>query len=339
MLANHPKISVVIPAKNCLEYLQDALVSIDIQCFPDLEILVVDDGSDDGTWVWLNDKSRLDPRLRPLTLSGVGPAAARNYAINAAKGDYIAFLDADDVWYPGKLSCQYAYHLSNPDIYMSFLNYRHISTSGDDLGDCFSFWPAFRKIVMQSDEFVVLYDPLAIFYAENIVGTSTVMVQRDALSKVGGFDESIRGCEDWDLWLRIAFLGPIAFNSRVFCDYLVRPGSDSRNAGQRVTAMELVIHKYAKFIKTPFALRCAQARLLIARAEMKRSRSQFLSCSVDYFRSFLIRPNVRVVRSFFAVIFYDALKLRFIKKTFSAQLKPFKSVKCAYSILLTRTIE
>lgn len=178
MLASHPSISGVIPAKNCLEYLQDALVSIDIQCFPDLEILVVDDGSDDGTWVWLNEKSGLDPRLRPLTLSGVGPAAARNFAIHAAKGDYIAFLDADDVWHPEKLSCQYAYHLTNPDIYMSFVNYRHISISGDDLGDCFNFWLAFSKIARQSDEFVVLYNPLSIYFAESIVGTSTVMVQR-----------------------------------------------------------------------------------------------------------------------------------------------------------------
>lgn len=91
--------------------------------------------------------------------------------------------------------------------------------------------------------------------------------------------------------------------------------------------MEHIIHKYRKFIKSSFALRCAQARLLIAWAEMKRSRSQFFSCAVDYIRSFMMQPDSNVIRSLFAVFFYDVLKLSLLKKSFLGQLKPCKSVK------------
>ena len=100
------------------DLLQDAMV----------ETIVVDDGSGDGTHEWLASQNM--PNLRIITQNGIGPARARNLAIEAARGKLIAFLDADDFWWPGKLRAQIAAHEARPDAALSFSDYLHLDPDG-----------------------------------------------------------------------------------------------------------------------------------------------------------------------------------------------------------------
>ena len=103
-----PVISVVIPAYNAAETLERALVSVAVQSLADIEIIVVDDGSTDDTPRLLRDRAALDPRMRALTQANGGVARARNAGIAAARAEWVATIDADDLWHPRKLELQLA---------------------------------------------------------------------------------------------------------------------------------------------------------------------------------------------------------------------------------------
>jgi glycosyltransferase involved in cell wall biosynthesis len=298
-MRSEPKVSVIMPSRNCLDLLPTALSSVDAQGYEELEILVIDDGSDDGTWEWLEERRRSDPRLRPMRLSGVGPSRARNHAIERARGEYVAFLDADDLWYSGKLQSQVRYHEAHPDICMSLTNYRHVDPAGEDLGDCFSFWPAFSGLAKPNADFQLLEAALPTLFAENVVGTSTVMARRDALQTASGFDEALHSAEDWDLWLRLAAVGPVAFSGRVLCDYLMRPGSETSKAEARLSAIDEIIrrHEGAVFRLRPAAVRRARARLMVGRAEAQRAEGDPLGALAAHLRAFTLAPSLRTLRS------------------------------------------
>lgn len=121
-----PRCSVVIPTYNCLDFLPLAIASVRVQAIEDLEILVVDDGSTDGTGEWLAKEAFLDRRIIPLQADGEGPGFARNLAISHARAPLVAFLDADDLWWPHKLARQLGYHELNQDVGLSFTDYLHV---------------------------------------------------------------------------------------------------------------------------------------------------------------------------------------------------------------------
>lgn len=95
-----PIVSVVIPVRNCRDYIDESVASVLSQSYRNFELLVIDDGSDDDDYTRLLE---LDPRVRVARLAGNGVSKARNVGMAMARGKYVAFLDADDVWFPGKL--------------------------------------------------------------------------------------------------------------------------------------------------------------------------------------------------------------------------------------------
>jgi glycosyltransferase involved in cell wall biosynthesis len=203
------KISVVIPVYNAIDFIEHCLASVLAQrvTFPS-EIIAVDDGSTDGTL----EKLRNSPNLTCLTQDNLGPAAARNAGIKQATGDYIAFLDADDLWPEGKLQKQIELLEQHPDAAMCF-------------GDCRQFegaheWPktlfeegGFNERAWGQDPYVP--DAYSRLLAENFITTGSVVVRRKVLEELGGFDESLRRVEDLDLWLRIARHHPIIRHKEV----------------------------------------------------------------------------------------------------------------------------
>lgn len=196
-----PEVSVVIPTRDCLAYLPAALSSIEAQGLRSFEVLVIDDGSLDGTAEWLGARASAVPWLRVIAAAGEGPSAARNRGIAAAHAPLIAFLDADDVWLPGKLDAQLAFHRGRPEVLLSFTDYLHVDPSGAECGTCFEYWPSFRAVILDGRA-VRGYRPLERapqrILAENVVGTSTVVARRDALQNASGFDASLRSAADWD---------------------------------------------------------------------------------------------------------------------------------------------
>ena len=166
---------------------------------------MVDDGSTDGTAELLERLCAADPRLRVLLGPCRGPSAARNHALGQVRAPLIAFLDADDRWRLDKLEAQLALHAAHPGIGFSFTDYRHVTVDGEDRGPCLGFWPRFAARHAGRDEpFLLGPDALAQLYAENVVGTSTVIVRTALLRELGGFYDRLGSAEDWDLWLRLA---------------------------------------------------------------------------------------------------------------------------------------
>jgi glycosyltransferase involved in cell wall biosynthesis len=236
-----PKLSVVIPARNALRWLPGAIASVGARA--DVEMVVVDDGSTDGTAEYLRGIAAGDPRIRRITTDRVGPAAARNAGVEAALAPLTAFLDADDRWRPGKLARQMELHRLNPDLAFSFTDHRRFAEDGSELGSAFARSPGFAaRHAMHHEAFVLERDAQAQIYAEPVVATSTVIARTGLLRAVGGFNTELARAEDWDLFLHLAACGPVGCVPRPLADRLVRayaPGgaeATTRRAAHRRVA-------------------------------------------------------------------------------------------------------
>jgi len=192
-------VSVVIPARNAEGTLARALDSVLAQTRPPDEIVVVDDASTDGT-------AGVARRYRPQGVKLValpaqrGAADARNAGIAAARGVWIAFLDADDEWLATKLEKQAALIAADPEIAFVFCVSHEISAAGQALGDTFGD----RSVTTSDNAWKALL-------ARNFVATPTVVAPRTKLLELGGFDESLKVGEDQDMWIRLALTGRLAY--------------------------------------------------------------------------------------------------------------------------------
>lgn len=185
-----PAVSVVVPAYNAAACIGRALDSVLAQSWADHELLVVDDGSSDGTAAML---AVYGDRVHVLTQANAGPAAARNLGLRQARGRYIAFLDADDWWLPAKLSRQVELLEQRPEIGFCSTATRVVTQDGAPAAD----WPC-------SCDGAPLLETLFVRSAAVSGSTSGVLARRELLLEAGGFDASLRGFEDPDLWIRLA---------------------------------------------------------------------------------------------------------------------------------------
>jgi hypothetical protein len=299
-----PKISVIIPTRDTLQYLPKAIDSVGSD--PDLEIVIIDDGSTDGTAAWLAAAAAGDPRLVVLTGPGGSSSRARNFGIAAARAPLIAFLDSDDWWTPGKLESQCLLHRTHPQIGFSFTDYRHVTPAGEDRGGSFAYWPRFHaRHGRRTAPFLLGGDALAQLYAENVVGTSTVIARTDLLRRLGGFDETMPSAEDWELWLRLAAQAPVGCHSGQLATYLMhRPGNKTCRMDRRITAMRLIAVRY-------YAQACAQdrsatsilkARILVASAELADVQGRSFRSAALQAGAFVCHPTRRAARDLLAAL-------------------------------------
>ncbi len=206
-----PTVSVVIPTYNRKALLLEALQSVLAQTYRDYEVIVVDDGSTDHTREALEP---LLPRIRYIAKPNGGEASARNRGIQEAQGDYVAFLDSDDLWEPAFL-----------EVTTDYLS-RHL-----DLGLVSTAWwtiprgrrePRVRKPVLHGDLFPLLM-------RQSFISTSAVVARRECFHRVGFFHEGLEQAADYDMWLRIAHAYPIAFLNTPLGKRRKHPGNISRN--------------------------------------------------------------------------------------------------------------
>jgi glycosyltransferase involved in cell wall biosynthesis len=298
-MTDEPAVSVIMPARDCQRWLPRSTVSALAQSHCDLELIVLDDASQDGSWEWLQTAAAKEPRLRPVRLDGIGASAARNHALRLARAPLVAFLDADDTWRPGKLERQLAFHAAHPDIVLSFTDYLHVDPEGGMHGTCYGFWPRIGRLMRGRADFVRLEDGAAVILAENPVGTSTVVAHREALIEIGGFDPSLPSASDWDVWLRLARSGPVGASGAVLADYLMRPGSISGDRSKRLAAMRTIVDRHAPAIRrtAPDAVRAARSRLAVAEAEIARERGQRHEAVAAHMRALGLAPSLRVARA------------------------------------------
>jgi glycosyltransferase involved in cell wall biosynthesis len=200
-LESHPAVSIILPTYNRLLFLQTAIQSILDQTFPDWELLLADDGSAGPTRDYLQSLIN-PPRIRTLWLQHSGnPPAVRNRALSEARGTYVAFLDSDDEWMPEKLAVQIAAIRANGARPWSYTGFTLIDEHGDALTGTRA-----KRCPAIDGEFL---DPL--IRGEPLIMQSSVVVRRDLIEAVGGYDEELPICGDYALWIRLAQRSQISF--------------------------------------------------------------------------------------------------------------------------------
>ncbi|MCE1250224.1 MAG: glycosyltransferase family 2 protein [Comamonadaceae bacterium] len=200
-----PRVSVIIPVRNGKDYLQEALDSVLQQSFSNLELLLVNDGSTDDDY---DRYAQQDARLRVLHLPGLGVSRARNAGLAQSRGELLAFLDADDAWFPGKLQAQVDYFDQHPQVGVVFGPFVRWWAQADG-----SFAPAAAR--MQDASACTQADPERSGWIYTrllnglLVGMNTAVIRRSVYQAIGGFNEAMRQGEDYDFWLKASRVAPM----------------------------------------------------------------------------------------------------------------------------------
>jgi glycosyltransferase involved in cell wall biosynthesis len=230
-MIQHPKVSVVVPAYNVQDYIEEALISLQRQSFKAFEALIVDDGSTDGTAEIVGRFCDRDSRFKLLQKPNGGLSSARNYGMRHAISDYIALLDADDRYEPEKLAAHIEILEQQAKVGVVYSASKAIR---DDGGSTF----------MQLSGKPIYADPLKALLCKNFIGHGSNAVFRRCISdQVGFFDETLKSSEDVDYWIRIATLGCWTFyrDPRPLTCYRVRPSGLSFNLSQMQRCTEQVL--------------------------------------------------------------------------------------------------
>ncbi len=274
--------SVVIPIYNSRRYINRALRSVCAQDYLDYEIIVIDNGSTDDSFIiakrWIETHPEISAKCIRLTKNR-GPAGGRNAGINAANGDYIAFLDADDYWLPRKLSCvqrEIAIH-SDMDVFYHWeyklqkkgrdsSRYREIDNTN-----------AYRDLLING----------------NCLSTSALCVKTDTIKRVGGFDERYcKGEEDYDCWLRMAKAGASFWLIKdVLGTWTVRDDSLSAKHVQHCEAvLDMLKYHYRTLLRMGMTKKEIQKLWMKKRAEQYCYLGRTLSlknetkCALHYYK-------------------------------------------------------
>jgi hypothetical protein len=229
-----PKVSIIIPAFNSADTIVEALESVKAQTYTDYEVIVVDDASIDNTvevveaWLGTSETTGTWRLLRQA--QNTGPAAARNRGIQESCGEWLAFLDSDDIWLSGKLELQMQLVVRQPAValwcgeYIDFVDKAELSGCQDAtlLNKDHLCQPGTTQQIDNLKTEDLRAVKLEDFARGNPIGCATVLVRRETLAAAGGFDEQFRGPEDYDLWMRVAALptlcvGQLTSRSVVFC--------------------------------------------------------------------------------------------------------------------------
>ena len=193
-----------MPCHNAAAHLPASVGSVLAQTFNDWELIAVDDGSDDDTLTWL--RAQTDARIRPISQTNQGVSAARNAGLAAARGQYVAFLDADDTWAADFLKKMLATLRAHPDAALAYCGWQNVGLPGGR-GEPF-VPPDYENAAKTETLFAGCRWPI-----------HAALVKREAVQAAGGFDPALKNAEDYALWLRIATTAPIARVPEVLAFY------------------------------------------------------------------------------------------------------------------------
>lgn len=229
-------VSVIIPVYNGEKYIRCAIDSVLKQDYQSIEIIVIDDGSSDTTLEILN---QFGDKVRIYRQPNKGSAAARNLGIKMANGSFIAFLDADDYWFPEKISAQMQ-ALQATGCRMAYTKFLFWNASADEA------WPepdSIRDQDATEDGYEPMVQPRWVYadlLLDCLVWTSTVLIHKEELTRIGGFDEDLRKGQDYDLWLRLSRTVQMAFLDRVTALYRIHSESITHAPNSRCYEYEIV---------------------------------------------------------------------------------------------------
>jgi len=250
-LKKPPSVSVIIPSYNRREMLLQAVDAVLAQTFTDFELIVVDDGSTDNTTSAMAPYSNV---ITLLTRENKGVSAARNFGVSQSRGKYIAFLDSDDLWLPDKLKRQVAFFEARPDALICQTEEVWIK-NGRRINPAKKHRKPSGMIFMPSLELC-------------LVSPSAAMIKKSFFLEMGGFDESLPACEDYDLWLRISCRHPIHL---IDDPQVIKRGGHKGQLSSMPGLDKFRIHALKKIIDSPHltkAMRDAAIKILIKKCRI-----------------------------------------------------------------------
>jgi glycosyltransferase involved in cell wall biosynthesis len=225
---DQPLVSVIIPNYNHAQYVSDAINSVLAQVYRNYEIIVVDDGSTDNSREVI---TKFGEPVQYIHQKNAGLSAARNTGIKASKGALIGVLDADDMYEPDFLSTLVTTLLENPDADGIYCGYQFVDHKNNLL-------PQIEARPVDHDK---LYDALL---DGNFFVPESIFLRRAVYDNVGLFDETLRACEDWDVWLRATKKYKIIHSSNILTRHRILPGSMSTDPQRMLTYRLAVLKKH-----------------------------------------------------------------------------------------------
>jgi len=277
-----PSVSVIIPAYKVAAFISETLASVFAQTFTDFEVIIVNDGSPD-TEELERELARFIDRVNYVKQENRGASAARNAGLRTARGEFVAFLDADDLWLPSYLDEQIKFVLErNCDL---------VCADSEVFCDSSTDNKTYMETLMADAPPAGAVTFIGLLSAEQSLITSGVVVRRERVLEAGLFDEALRNSQDFDLWLRLARNGTrMAYQRRVLLRYRNRDNSlsgDEVNVHRReLRVLEKVEREYdlspaeraevVSFIGSRRAvLEFELGKLYLARGEFARARESF----------------------------------------------------------------
>jgi glycosyltransferase involved in cell wall biosynthesis len=270
----NPKVSVIIPTYNRAKILPRTIESVLNQTFKDFELIIVDDGSTDNTKQTVGEFQKRDSRVKYIWQENFGaPAGPKNTGIKNAKGKYIAFLDDDDEWLPEKLERQIKL-FSNSSGNLGFVGCNILVVEEKTK-------KIIKKLKMPSY-------PKEIFLKKLLEGnfiftSSSILIKREVLNKVGLFDTNLKYADDWDLWLRISENFSFDFVPEYLLKYYIHQKGITINLKpfQEAEEHQYILEKYQKYYQKYPSIYSIHLRKLASRycasGKMKEGRKYYLS--------------------------------------------------------------
>ena len=249
------KVSIILPTYNRLTVLRPAIESVFAQSFDDWELIVIDDGSTDGTAEYIEGLN--DPRARVIRVPHIGfPGALRNAAAKYATGKYLAFLDSDDLWHPSKLEQQLAHLGGEPNVRWSYTYVDWIGREGEprDL-DTRRQRQAIGGWIFQD-----------LLNRRAWIALPAVMMERSLFAESGGFDETLQFTSDYEYWLRISRLSQVAVLPKALTTVRLHDDNTWRRFSE--TPLNCWIRVYGRLVdETPHQAWRKDALRMLARAK------------------------------------------------------------------------
>lgn len=257
-----PLVSVVIPTYNRAHLIREALESVFSQTFKDYEVILIDDGSTDGTEALIQE--HYAGRLRYVKQKNAGISGARNRGIALAKGKYVAFLDSDDRWLAEKLQKQFNYMETHPKTGLLCTKLIRYEIGGSGKTEiCPAGFPKHFSELLEGP---------------NFIPTTTTMVRRECFEKTGVFDPALQVAEDWDLWIRIGKVYEMHCLDDVLAEHRDHPQKTTRDLTKvydgfwRFYAKNLRLHQeYLKDLKK-YKRRAAAFRYLLGTSLLRQGK-------------------------------------------------------------------
>lgn len=235
----YPLVSIIIPAFNAKNWICETVDSALEQTYPSIEVIVVNDGSTDGSGALLNDK--YGNRIQCISQKNCGAAGARNTGIMNARGKYIQFLDADDILLPEKVAIHVRCLEENPDYRIAYSDFQYLIDSQPTIRQ--ESPPNFKAKYQSGDLWKSFLDG-------NFIVTHAILARRSDIITSGMFNKHLKSaCEDYDLWLRMAYRGyKFLYTDKVLVLYRIRPNSVTCNRINHVNGTIYVLKRLMKSV-------------------------------------------------------------------------------------------